>query len=310
VFRFFPRHSDPRRAGRARAVIAGGAALIAAGSALAACSGAASSFPASAGSPAVPYTTLPNRTSGQVVTPPGAAEVGVTVSPAALLIVRTGSLTLQLRPGAAMRVFDEVSGQVNALGGFVSSSATAGATTASLVLRVPSDEFSKLVDEISGDGHLVSEQLNGQDVTGETINLRAQITNLTAEEQSLRTLMSRAGSIPSILEVQNQLFSVEGEIEQLAAQESSLLNQATFATLNVALRAPLAHAPRGQGAIGRAVSIARRNTVAAVRGVVVALGWAFPAAVVALLAGGVLWIRRRRRESGTGGASPAPVGAP
>jgi Ca-activated chloride channel family protein len=310
VFRFLPRHADPRRAGRARAVIAGGGALIAAGSTLAACSGAASSTGSFPRNLSAPYTSMPNRALGKVVTPSGASEVGVTVSPAAPLIVRTGSLTLRLRPGSAMRVFDEVSGQVNAFGGFVSSSATTGATTASLVLRVPSDEFSKLVDEISGDGHILSEQLNGQDVTGETVNLRAQITNLTAEEQSLRTLMSRAGSIPSILEVQNQLFNVEGEIEQLTAQDSSLVNQATFATLNVALTAPLVVAPTGQGAIGRAVTVARRNTVLMVRGVVVALGWAFPGAALALLAGGVLWVRRRRRTTGTGDASPAPVGAP
>jgi hypothetical protein len=209
------------------------------------------------------------------------------------------------------RVFDHVSAQANALEGFVSSSATTGATTASLVLRVPSNEFSKLVDEITGDGHTLSEQLNGQDVTGETINLRARITNLTAEESSLRSLMSRAGSISAILGVQDQLFTVEGEIEQLTAQEGSLVDQATFATLDVALRstAPLPPPPR-QGAMGRAVSLAGRNTVAVVRGIVLALGWVFPVAVVALVGGGVLWLRRRRRISGTDtgtSAGPAPA---
>jgi Ca-activated chloride channel family protein len=177
---------------------------------------------------------------------------------------------------------------------------------------VPSNEFSKLVDEVSDDGHAVSEHINGQDVTGETINLRARIANLTAEESSLRSLMSRAGSIASILDVQDQLFTVEGEIEQLTAQASTLVNQATFATLDVSLHgaAAAAHHAARSGAIARAISLAGRNTVAMVRGVVLAVGWAFPAAVVAFLAGGVLWVRRRRRLGGSGtatGGSPEPA---
>jgi hypothetical protein len=235
--------------------------------------------------------------------------LGVIVPSVSPLIIRTGSLVLRLKPGAVTQVFDEASGQASSLQGYVSSSATGGATTASLVLRVPSDEFSKLVDEISGDGHTLSEHLNGQDVTGETINLHARITNLSAEESSLRSLMGRAGSISSILTVQDQLFNVEGEIEELTAQETSLVDQATFATLDVALQTTAAPAPtpKRPNAIARAVSLAGRNSVAVVRGVVFALGWVFPAAVVALIAGAVLWLRRRRQIGQPG--QGADVGA-
>jgi hypothetical protein len=112
--------------------------------------------------------------------------------------------------------------------------------------------------------------------------------------------------------VQDQLFTVEGEIEQLTAEESSLFDQATFATLDVVLQsAAPAHRPARPSAMGRAVSLAGRNTVAVVRAIVLALGWVFPAAVVVLIAGGLLWVRRRRRASGSGtDAGPAPVAAP
>jgi hypothetical protein len=211
-----------------------------------------------------------------------------------------------------MRTFNEVSAQVVGMGGFVSSSSTSGSTLASLVLRVPSDNFSRLVTEVSGDGHAVAEQLNGQDVTGESINLRARIINLTTEEASLRSLMTRAGSIPAILAVQDQLFSVEGEIEQLTAQESSLVNQASYATLALALQsAAVASHLAKPGAFSRAVTLAGHNTVAVLRSVLLAAGWAFPAAVVALAAGAVLWTRRRRRIAGTGsGTGPAPAATP
>lgn len=295
VFTSATRQPVPRRASALRKAIAGSAALVVVGAALAACSGAIGANSAPAMNADV-STTLPAPAAKESASAKGSG-VGITVSPAAPLIVRSGNLALRLKPGSVTQIFDKVSGQADALGGFVSSSATTGRTMASLVLRVPSNDFSKLVDEVSGDGMTLSEQLNGQDVSGESINLRARITNLTAEESSLRTLIGRAGSIASILDVQDQLFNVEGEIEELTAQESSLIDQATFATLDVSLQTAAAVAPRPThpNAIGRAVSLAGRNTVAVVRGIVLALGWAFPAAVAVLLAGGVFGLRRRRR---------------
>ena len=302
------RHVNPSLIRWTRKAIAGGAALVVAGVAMAACTSSGPTL----GAPARKSILASGPTiSGHEAATRSAAEIGARVSAPSPLIVRTGSLTLQLKPGSLTRVFDQVSAQADSLGGFVSSSATTGTATASLVLRAPSDDFSKLVDEISGDGHTLGEQLNGQDVTGETIDLQARITNLTAEESSLRSLMARAGSISSILDVQDQLFTVEGEIEQLTAQESSLVNQATFATLDVALQSSAPAHRSAPSAVGRSVSLAERNTVAVVRGIVLALGWAFPAAAVALVAGAVLWVRRRRRPgSGGADAGPTPVAAP
>ena len=298
-----------RRSARSRTVIAGTAALAAAGVVLAACSASSSPNAMSLAPSGAASTTMPSQPAAKAI----GHELGATVSPTAPLIVRTGSITLQLKAGSVTRIFDQASEQVAALGGFVSSSSTSSTTMASLVLRVPSNEFSRIVSEIAGDGHTINEQLNGQDVTGQSINLRARIINLTTEEASLRSLMSRAGSIPSILAVQDQLFTVEGEIEQLTAQESSLVNQASFATLDVGLQSvPVApHHPAGRSAISRAVTLAGHNTVAVIRDVLLAAGWAFPAALVALAVGTVIWARRRRRISGgSGGTGPTPVPAP
>jgi len=310
VFTRAGREANPQAVHRIRSVIAGGAALLVAGAALAACSGASSS------QSSVMTTLQSHPAAGQLATHGGsggqANEVGDRVSPAAPLIVRTGNLTIQLKRGLLTRVFDEMSAQAIALNGFVASSATTGTSSASLVLRVPSSDFSKILDEVSGDGRTLHEQLNGQDVTGESINTEARITNLTDEEASLRALLGHAGSISSILDVQDQLFTVEGEIEQLTAQESSLVDQATFATLSVALQtsAPPVHRPTHPNAVSRAISLAGKNTVAVGRGIVLVVGWAFPAAVAAMIAGGVLWARRRRRTSGAGtgaDAGPSPV---
>lgn len=221
------------------------------------------------------------------------------------LVVRTGSLTLAVRKASVDAVFNDVSATAVALGGFVQSSTSGtlggvptptGAPSASLTVRVPTARFAVLEHRVSALGRVRSVAVNGTDVTGESINLEARIANLKSEEAALRRLMGRAGSIAAILRVQNELFSVEGQIESLAAEEGSLLNRATYGTLFVAI-VPLSAAvvphKKGEDAVVRAVRLAVHNCLAVLRAIALGLGWAFPAFLVAGALALALWLRRR-----------------
>ena len=236
-------------------------------------------------------------------------ETAVTITP---LIVRSGSVTIGVPKADAVSSFNKVSSIALSLGGFVSSSATGvGTSGALLVVRVPTDEFASLTKQVSSVGHVRNETVTGRDVTGESINLQARITNLDSEQNALRALMARTGSIPNILEVQNELFSVESEIEQLTADESSLLNKATYATLSVGIQPFGTHAKPvvkpHTDAVKRALTLAGHNTVVALRDVALAVGWAFPLLVLAGIAGAVLFVRRRLLRRRTPSASPNPA---
>jgi len=212
---------------------------------------------------------------------------------------------------SVVNVFDSATRDATLLGGYVASSTTTGAgdaAGASLTLRVPSTSFTTLVGEIDKLGKVESQQIGGHDVTGESIDINARIANLESEETALRTLIGQSGSIPNLLQVQDQLFGVEGEIEQLTAQENSLLDHASFATLSVDLTpkaAPVAAPHHKQGAIARVWHLAGHNTVLALRTLAIAAGWAFPIVIIAAVVG-ALWLWRRRRSRS---APPAPLSA-
>ncbi|MGO9197743.1 MAG: DUF4349 domain-containing protein [Acidimicrobiales bacterium] len=265
--------------------------------------------------------------------PAASATVGETAVTLAPLIVRTGDVTLGVRRPNVVKTFDRVASIALALGGFVQSSTTgvsptvtppqpqpvesstasssAMATGASLVVRVPTNQFAALGKQVAALGHVRSETLTGKDVTGQSINLQARITNLESEQDALRALMARTGSIPDILQVQNELFSVEGQIEQLTGDESSLLDKATYATLSVEIQPFLSHSkPVSKArpdAVTRAFNLAGHNLVVGLRGLALAIGWAFPILLLASLAGAVLWLRRRlvRRRAPTTTPTPA-----
>jgi hypothetical protein len=265
-----------------------------------------------------PSTTMANegiaapasRSTTGVASRTAAGEVGATVTPNGPLVIRTGTVSLDVASGRILQIFDRVSNAADSLGGFVasSSSTAAGDTTgATLVVRVPSNDFGELVTRVDAFAKVESQSENGEDVTGESINLAARITNLKAEEGALRTLIARAGSIPSILAVQDQLFGVESDIEQLSAQQSSLIDRASYATLSVALVPLAAHSARkakpGTNSVVHALKTAGHNTAVAARAIVLAIGWAFPVIVLAATAF-VIW-RLRRRITGRHGPAPS-----
>jgi hypothetical protein len=247
---------------------------------------------------------------------PSGQPAAVTVSQAD--VIRTGSLDLQVGRKGLQAAFNAASQDAARLGGFVASStngsAPSSAPSASLALRVPSTSFLQLVQVVGGLGKIESEALQGTDVTAQVIDVAARITNLQAEQAALRLLIGKAGSIAEILQVEDQLFSVEQQIEELTAQQSSLANQVTYATLNVNVAvAPLAPVkPRPKAPVNAAVRASRtalHNTAASIHGVVIALGEAFPAIFLVGLGAAIFGWTRRRRGSGAPAAPTVPSGA-
>ncbi|HEV2361856.1 MAG TPA: DUF4349 domain-containing protein [Acidimicrobiales bacterium] len=229
-------------------------------------------------------------------------------------IVRTGTIDVRVARKGFSSMVDTASSDAEKLGGYVSST-TSGAEDSSspyatLVLRVPTGSFLTLVSEIGGLGKIESKDIEGTDVTAQVVDISARLANLEVEETSLRQLMARTGSIPDILTVEDQLFSVEQQIEELSAQQSNLADQTSFGTLNVTLDVPpLAPAAKPKpkapvNAAVRAAQIALHNTAAALHSFAIGVGELFPVLVLAvagLLA--FLAVRRRRHAPGAG----APV---
>jgi hypothetical protein len=214
-------------------------------------------------------------------------------------IVRTGSLSVSVDRGGVQHAFDQVSAAATVEGGFVSDSGTTSGDnpTAHLTLRVPSNNFDDAISAVGKLGKVSSKQVKGEDVGGQLVDLGARIQSLQAEEAAYRTLVGQAKNVNDVLAVQNQLFQVRQQLEQLTAQQASLDNRVTFATLEVQLAElpAVAHRPEPRpNPVVRAVHLAGENSAAVAKGAVLAVGWLFPVLVLVGL-GGVVWLVVRRR---------------
>jgi hypothetical protein len=157
------------------------------------------------------------------------------------LIVRTGSLTLEVADldAALVRARAAIAG----LGGYVSGSQRTnggGEAVAAITYRIPATRWDDALDALAAlSTKVVAEDTKAVEVTAQVVDLDARIANLRSTEQALQGIMAKATRISDVLEVQNQLTSVQGQIEQLTAQRNHLADQAAFATLSVAWSVPL-----------------------------------------------------------------------
>jgi hypothetical protein len=230
-------------------------------------------------------------------------------------IIRTGSIQLEVKdvPTALVTARDGI----RAMGGYVGASRTQNVDDrpiAEITYRIPADRWEDALDllrKLNGQTtKLVSEQTQAVEVTGQVIDIEARIRNLRASETALQKIATGAVRISDVLEVEQQLTNVRGQIEQLSAQLADLNDRAGFATLTVMFSVPVVAtevAARGwepgvvvDEASASLVDILQALTTA---GIWFAIVWLPVLLVLGALVAAGIWIGRRlglvgRRRTG------------
>ena len=152
-----------------------------------------------------------------------------------LLIIKTGSIAIQaaeLDPALA-----DATTAILGLGGYASGSERSGDgddAQASTTFRIPSARWDEALVAIRGIGEKVlDERSETVDVTGQVVDIEARMRNLETTERAFQSIMDRATAIDDILQVQERLTTVRGEIEGLASKAVHLREQAAMSTLAV-----------------------------------------------------------------------------
>jgi hypothetical protein len=164
------------------------------------------------------------------------APVESTAIPSQRLITRSGDMTLRVKNISESAA--KVERIAQRFGGFVESSNVSSDPknpTAYFTIRVSSKQWVQANEALKGMGILISESATGSDVTAEVFDLEARVKTLKAEEDSLRTLLSRASRIGDILQIKDRLAQVRMEIESMAGQAKNLRNMAALSTITVNL---------------------------------------------------------------------------
>ena len=253
-------------------------------------------------------------------TPPD-GEVGAPIDDAR--IVRTGTIELEVKdvPTALALARDGI----RAMGGYIGASNTYNQDdhpVASITYRVPVDRWEDALDLLRGlNGQttkVVTEQTEAVEVTGAVLDLEARIRNLQASEVALQDIAAKAVRVSDVLEVQNQLTQVRGEIESLTAQLKDLEDRADYATLSASFQVPIVAVeaatqdwdPKAviDEASASLIEVLQALASAGIWLVIVWLPILLALGAIALI---VTWIVRHvgiRSRRGTGGGGSTPTG--
>ncbi len=240
------------------------------------------------------------------------------------LVIYTGTMELEVTDLQAS--VDQASTLINGLGGHVESSQQSNSgdnARASVTYRIPAERWSDAVAGLRGIGQrVVSLNTQSDDVTAQVIDLDARIANLRSSETALQAIMQRATTIADVLKVQDELTSVQGDIESMTAQRDHLANQAAMGTLTVTFAVPVPETTVASGgwdlghevdaALATLVRIAQLGASALIWLFVVALPVIVPVLIVLYVALRIWrwWEARRsarpRKAPSWGPPPPAP----
>lgn len=243
-----------------------------------------------------PPTPAPSGISGGFLLPP-AAEAATPV--AERMVVRTGELQFRTADLGAARA--TLLAHTAAHGGYVASDTgdeLPHALRAVLRLRIPTDRLDAFLVAIEPVGTLELRRLDAADVSEQWVDLQARLAAKARLEQRYLELIARAGTVAEVLDVEQELGKVRGDVESMQARMRVLGDQVALSTLTVTCLQPRA-------TDGRALAFgaALRGGWDALLRVLVGVTFAWPLLALAALAAIVWRLRRAPRPQ----APPLPA---
>ncbi len=146
------------------------------------------------------------------------------------LLVRDVEATLKQAQATVRRA----GGQVTSLNDTTPRDASAvhGAT---MDVEVPAERLDDALDHLGLLGAVQTRAIDAEDVDATIVDEEARLRNLRRAEADLRKLMDKGGKVDEILNVQQNLTDVRGQIEQLDAQHRNDVHRVATSTIAVTL---------------------------------------------------------------------------
>jgi hypothetical protein len=219
-------------------------------------------------------------------------------------IVRDGRIGIVIADGSFSKGVSRVTVIARRNGGFVLSSSSRDERAGSLTLRVPAKRFDDTMLALRGlagdlDGRVDSQNITGEDVTAEFIDLGARLDILEQRRTLLRSLQEDATTSAEILRLAGLIEDTQLEIENIQGRLNFLKDQVAEATIQVEVRER--HAPGEEAgtdpenpSLTDSFELGVQGFLRVIGAIVVGLGYLIPVAVVALVVYGVIRLVRRR----------------
>jgi len=157
------------------------------------------------------------------------------------LIIRSGTMSIEVDK------YDETEGKITDIvkkyNAYITNTSASlnpnGKKQGTITIRVPSEKFDGLLDEIRKTGKEMNENIKGTDVTEEYMDSEARLkTQKQLEERLLKLLDEKTARLTDVVDVEQKLSSVRENIEKTEGRMKYLKDQAAYSTIAVSVYEP------------------------------------------------------------------------
>jgi hypothetical protein len=225
------------------------------------------------------------------------SALGLVQDAAGPKVIRSGELRIQVKDvdAAASRADSSVAQRGGLVTDRQQSAGDNGRRSAHLVVRVPADRFSDLMQNLKLLGAVKNEAVSQQDVTKAYFDVE---TRLAVKEQSLsrlrQMLTGKTARLADVLDVEREITRVVAEIEELKGQRRFYDNRIALSTIELTVFEEGALTPSPSFTVAKALSQSIEVLSTSLAWLVYLVTFLVPWVVVTGL---VWWIVRRVRKS-------------
>jgi len=155
-------------------------------------------------------------------------------------IIKTAYITIEVKDVTGS--VDTLKNIVTANGGYLSSSSISKGyndrLSGSVVLRIPQAEFENTLAGVKAIGTVKSVSTQGEDVTEEYVDIQAQITSYQNQLAQYNEIMKKAAKVSDVIEVQQQIDSVQTNLNRVEGRLKYLNSRIDMSTITVTLQEP------------------------------------------------------------------------
>ncbi|TQK19816.1 uncharacterized protein DUF4349 [Microbacterium sp. SLBN-154] len=176
-----------------------------------------------------------------------------------------------------------------------------------VTVRIPADDLSPFVSGLAEIGEVTQSSIDRQDVTEQTVDLRARVEATQASVDRLEELLAQAGDLGDLIAAESALAERQATLESYQQQLESLEGQVELSTVSVSLSPRVEQVTADPAGFTDGLLAGWNGLIATLNGIVIAFGFLLPWLAVLGAVAFIVWVivrvRRARRT-----AAPAPDG--
>lgn len=153
------------------------------------------------------------------------------------MVVQESNLSLLVKN--VSQALEAIKTKATSLGGYMVDSNLSNpqeATTGQITVRIPQIKLDESLNYFRSLGiKVVSENLQGEDVTDQYVDIDARLEPLLNNKTRFEELMKKAEKIDDILRIQNEIISLQNQIDNLKGQQNYLTKTAQMSKITIFL---------------------------------------------------------------------------